>query len=55
MLTRKDFKAMASAIAAIEDPKVREQKAKDAAVFFAASNPRFDRSRFFQACNVKEN
>ena len=52
MITQKDLIAMAQTVATIVDPYARTQAAIDAAKVCAASNPRFDYARFYQACGV---
>jgi hypothetical protein len=52
MITKKDLIAMAKTVATIVDPYARTQAAIDAARVCAASNPRFDYARFYQACGV---
>ena len=52
MTTRKHFRAMAAAIAKIEDKKERAIQANLAADMFAKDNPRFNRALFLAACNV---
>lgn len=52
MSTRKHFIAAAATVAAIEDEKKRKEHAEILAEQFAKMNPRFDRARFFAACNV---
>ena len=53
MTTRKHFVAVATTVAAITDKAKRRRLAEHHAAIFAADNPRFDRSRFLSACNVK--
>lgn len=63
MLTRKDFKAVAEIIAQRKPSFTTSREdigkmtacrylAIDLADYFAAQNPRFDRSRFMQACGL---
>ena len=52
-MTRKHFEAFARVIAAIEDASKRREQAEFVAQLCAASNTRFNRSRFFEACNVE--
>jgi len=51
-MTRKDFKAIAEAIAKIEDLQIRVTIAEAMARTCAQDNPRFDQSRFYEACGV---
>jgi len=51
-MTRKHFEALARAIRAIADDWEREQNAQSMADLCQKQNPRFDRARFYAACNV---
>jgi hypothetical protein len=51
-MSRKHFKAIAAAIAAILDPSDRRRIAEALADVCRESNPRFDRARFLAACGV---
>lgn len=51
-MTRKHFRALAEALLAIPDPQERALSARRVAGVCAAENPRFDRARFYAACNV---
>jgi hypothetical protein len=53
MSTKKHFIAAAQTVAAIENETKRKEHAEILAAQFARENPRFDRARFFSACNVK--
>jgi hypothetical protein len=52
-MTRKHFVAAAETVAAIENLERRKTAAHSFAKEFARANPRFDRVRFFTACNVE--
>lgn len=57
MLTRKDFKAVAEIIRSNRRDGVEstlDNAAYELADYFATQNPRFDRSRFMQACGLAE-
>ena len=54
MMTRKDFVLVAQTISHIKNVDKRKEMAELNATAFARSNPRFDRSKFLAACNVKE-
>ena len=51
-MTRKDFEAIAQAIAKIADLETRVMIAEAMARTCARTNPRFDQSRFYEACGV---
>jgi hypothetical protein len=51
-VSRKDFKLAASTIAQIEDKDKRQEAANLHAKIFAQGNPRFDHSRFHDACGT---
>ena len=51
-MTRKHYIALAKALALIEDAYIRGVCAKAVADACAADNPRFDRDKFYKACNV---
>jgi hypothetical protein len=53
-MSRKHFIALAAAVAAIADPSDRRNVAELLAEVCAAANPRFNRQRFYRACNVAE-
>ena len=52
-MTRKHFEVLAAAVAEIENETARRKAAEKTAVACALTNPRFNRERFFTACNVK--
>ena len=55
MLTKKDFKAIAEIIKrnnCWKEEYYTEKIAKAFADYFATQNPRFDRERFMQACEL---
>lgn len=52
-VSRKDFKSVASTVAAIESPEKRQEFADHHAQIFAAANPRFDHAKFHAACGTK--
>jgi hypothetical protein len=52
-VSRKDFKSVASTVAAIESPEKRQEFADHHAKIFAAANPRFDHAKFHAACGTK--
>jgi len=54
MLTRRYYVAIAKIIAGIEDAPLRERLARTFAALFASDNGRFDRGRFYTACDVRE-
>jgi len=49
-MTRKDFEIVAAIIADLDDDGIREHVANHFARKLAATNPRFDVSRFLKAC-----
>jgi hypothetical protein len=51
-LTRQHFEERAAAIRTIEDGDIRLDQAKQAADYFASTNPAFNRQRFMTACGV---
>jgi len=51
-MTRKDFRAIAEAIAKIEDLETRVTIAEAMARTCAQANPRFNPSKFYEACGV---
>lgn len=51
-MTRKDFEAIAQAIAKIEDLDTRVMIAEAMARTCAQANPRFNMSKFYEACGV---
>jgi hypothetical protein len=51
-MTRKDFKTIAEAIARIEDLQTRVTIAEAMARTCAQANPRFNQTKFFEACGV---
>jgi hypothetical protein len=51
-MTRKDFRAIAEAIAKIEDLETRVIIAEAMARTCAQANPRFNMSKFYEACGV---
>ena len=51
-MTRHHFEALAAAIATIADEGERNSVASLIGDVCAASNARFDRTRFYQACDV---
>jgi hypothetical protein len=51
-MSRKHFQALAAAVATISDPNNRRTVAELLASVCAASNPRFNRQRFMEACGV---
>lgn len=53
MMTRKHFKLIAEAISKIKNLAERKELAEFNAKVAAESNPRFNKVRFFAACNVK--
>ena len=52
-MTRKHFRMIAAIIAKIENLTERRAMAELNAINCAASNPRFNRVKFFAACNVQ--
>jgi hypothetical protein len=52
MITRKTFVAVAATVSKLPSFTDRRQQAKTFADMFSAENPRFDRFRFFAACNA---
>jgi len=52
-MTRKDFELIADVIKGMEDPKARESAAQAFADRLRLVNPRFNRARFMEACNVE--
>lgn len=50
--TRKHFQATADIVKDINDVQEREVVAKRFAKLFAEQNPRFDRGRFLNACEL---
>ena len=53
-MSRKHFIALAAAVAAIADSANRRNVAELLAAVCASANPRFNRQRFYNACNVVE-
>jgi len=53
-MTRKHFEMVASAIRKIENLHERRKAAELNATIFAKANPRFNRVKFFTACNVSD-
>lgn len=55
MMTRKDFQAVADAIAGVNMPEdARRELAHSMADALRATNPWFDRGRFITACTERE-
>jgi hypothetical protein len=52
-MSRKHFQAIANAIRAITNLEERRRTAELLAAVCAASNPRFNRGRFLNACGVE--
>lgn len=52
-MTKKHFIIVAATISKIVAYNIRKQAAEDFARLAVVANPRFDRERFFAACNVK--
>lgn len=52
-MSKKHFRALADAIAAIANNKERERAARLIADVCIGFNGRFDRGRFYRACNVE--
>ena len=52
MLTRKHFKAQAEIIKQIKDKSTRMLMAAESIKMFQSENPRFDKARFLQACDL---
>ena len=52
MMTRKDFEVLAASVAMIPDATERDRMRQDIGNVCAASNPRFDWTRWSRACNV---
>lgn len=52
MTTKKDFTAAARSIAAIPDPKEKEAVANNFCAIFQNQNPRFDKTKFLNACSI---
>lgn len=52
MQTRKHFELAASIIRKIEDEAERKLIARKTAAGYEKQNPRFDKKRFYKACNV---
>lgn len=56
-MTRKDFWVIALASKKItenDSPQERKSKAEDFACMLIATNPRFDKDKFFTACGVEK-
>jgi hypothetical protein len=53
-MSRKHFEAIAKAIKEITNADERKRAAEILASVCAASNPRFNRSRFLNACGVNQ-
>ena len=51
-MTKLHFEKLAAIVATIDDVEMRTSYARDVADVCAASNSRFDRTRFYEACNV---
>ena len=51
-MTRKHFKLLADQIAQIADPGIRYVAAQAVAAACRQDNPRFDPSKFYEACGV---
>jgi len=49
-MTRKHFKLIAEVVASVDDKDIRNQIAVDFAHRFQDTNPRFDITRFLEAC-----
>ena len=54
MTTKKDFIQAAKTISEIENSEKRKEIAETYCTTFAQSNPRFDKNKFFTACNVQK-
>lgn len=52
MTTKKDFIAAARTIAAISAPKEKKAVANNFCTIFQNQNPRFDKIKFLNACNI---
>lgn len=53
-VSKKHFELIAQAISRIDDPLERKQMAELNADSFAKLNPRFNRKRFLEACQIEE-
>ena len=53
MTTKKDFIAAAKTIATITDKNEQKMVANNFCDIFSKQNPRFDKQKFFTACNVQ--
>jgi hypothetical protein len=51
-MTKRDFKLLAEQIAKIADPGIRYMAAQAVAAACRQDNPRFDPSKFYEACEV---
>ena len=51
--TRQHFREVAKTVAAVEDPKKRQELATHHASIFSKMNPRFDHQKWHEACNTK--
>lgn len=51
-MTRKHFKLIAETVSKIKNKDERRKQAELQAQICREANPRFDRQRFFAACNV---
>lgn len=54
-MSRKHFQLFAETIAKIEDKTKRREQAETVAIVCTQANDRFNRAKFFAACNVDEN
>ena len=52
MTTKKDFIATAKMIAEMQDRNEAKKLAEGFANIYAQQNPRFDKQRFYKACNL---
>ena len=52
MTTKKDFIAAAKTIAAITDPNEKKAVANNFCDIFKAQNPRFNSTKFLNACEI---
>lgn len=53
-MSQKDYVAIARVIAEVDDLQTRKYIAEGLAVFCKKDNPRFQRSKFLDACNASD-
>ena len=54
-MSRKNFRVIAERISQISDHEERRESAEHTARALAKSNPRCDKKRFLEACNLEQN